>query len=68
MHKDDFNRLDVGDIIRTRWDGHSYVVVYCIERGHYAVSRVLTATNPMEWELSEITRHRLAEVAKEEQS
>lgn len=63
MEKSEFDSLDVGDLIRAKWSGETYVVVYSAGNNTYVVNRTLTATNPSEWEL--IMRHRYAGEVKE---
>lgn len=63
MEKSEFDSLDIGDLIRAKWNGEAYVVVYSAGNNTYVVNRTLTATNPSEWEL--IMRHRHAGEVKE---
>lgn len=56
MDKIEFINLDIGDLIRARWNGEVYVIVGCTGNDNYIVSRTLTATNSIEWDL--VMRHR----------
>lgn len=63
MKKTEFDSLDIGDLIRAKWNGEAYVVVYSAGNNTYVVNRTLTATNPSEWDL--VMRHRQTKERKE---
>lgn len=63
MDISEFEKLDIGDLIRAKWNGEVYVIVYSAGNNTYVVNRTLTATNPSEWEL--IMRHRNTGEVKE---
>ena len=50
MNKDQFEVLDIGDVIRLVGSGDSYVITYITSDG-YLLTRNRTATNFAEWEL-----------------